>query len=128
VQDTEVDTVKKKDLERFKELLKTQRLDLIDKARKTLEQDMALDVNELPDDMDFATSQSDQGMILRLRGREKMLLKKIEAALKRIQDGEFGVCEECGDDIGSKRIEARPVTTHCIECKTEQEAREKMYL
>ncbi len=120
--------MKKKDLEKFKARLADPPAELIDKARKTLEQDMALDVNELPDDMDFATSQSDQGMILRLRGREKTLLKKIDGALKRLEVGEFGICDECGDDIGLKRLEARPVTTLCIECKTEQERRERLYV
>ena len=120
--------MKKKELERFRSQLETQREELVGKARKTLEQDMALDVNELPDDMDFATSQSDQGMVLRLRGREKTLLKKIDEALKRIEDGEFGICEECGDDIGTKRLEARPVTTLCIRCKEDQERKEKLYV
>ncbi len=120
--------MKKKDQEKFKALLQNQRLELIEKARKTLEEDMAMDVNELPDDMDFATSQSDQGMILRLRGREKTLLKKIDAALKRIEAGEFGICVECMDDIGIKRLEARPVTSLCIECKTEQEREERLYV
>jgi DnaK suppressor protein len=120
--------VKKMDIERIRKELEDQRADLVDKARKTLQQDMALDVNELPDDMDFATSQSDQGMILRLRGREKTLLKKIDATMRRIDAGEFGVCEECGEDINVKRMEARPVTTLCIQCKTEQEREERLYV
>jgi DnaK suppressor protein len=124
----EESAVKKKDLEKFRTLLESQKLDLVEKARRTLEQDMAVDVAELPDDMDFATTQSDQGMTLRLRGREKTLLKKIEEAIKRIDAGEFGICEECGDDIGVARLEARPVTTLCIQCKTEQERREKLYV
>jgi len=124
----EESAVKKKELEKFRSLLETQKVDLVEKARRTLEQDMAVDVAELPDDMDFATTQSDQGMTLRLRGREKTLLKKIEEALKRIDGGEFGICEECGDDIGIKRLEARPVTTLCIQCKSEQERREKLYV
>lgn len=120
--------MKKKDLERFREILQGQQRDLIEKAKKTLEQEMELDVNELPDDMDFATTQSDQGMVLRLRGREKTLLKKIQEALARIDAGEFGICEECGEEIGQKRLEARPVTTLCIQCKSEQERREKLYV
>ena len=120
--------MKKKDLLRFKTLLEAQKSDLIDKAKKTLLEDMALDVNELPDDMDFATSQADQGIMLRLRGREKTLLKKIEEAIQRINEGEFGICEDCGEEISAKRLEARPVTTLCIRCKEEQERREKMYV
>lgn len=120
--------MKKKDIERIRTGLEEQRAELVDKARKTLQQDMALDVNELPDDMDFATSQSDQGMILRLRGREKTLLKKIDGTLRRIDSGEFGICEECGEEINAKRMEARPVTTLCIQCKTEQEREERLYV
>jgi DnaK suppressor protein len=120
--------VKKTELNKFRKLLTEQRVELLEKAKKTLEQDMALDVNELPDDMDFASTQSDQGITLRLRGREKTLLKKIDDALKRIETNEFGICEECGEDISSKRLEARPVTTLCIRCKQEQERKEKMYV
>lgn len=120
--------MKKKDLERFAALLQQQKRELLDKARKTLMEDMALDVNELPDDMDFASSQADQGILLRLRGREKTLLKKIDEAIMRIGEGEFGVCEDCGEDIHLKRLEARPVTTLCIRCKEEQERKERLYL
>lgn len=120
--------MKKTELNKFRKLLTEQRVELLEKAKKTLEQDMALDVNELPDDMDFASTQSDQGITLRLRGREKTLLKKIDDALKRIETNEFGICEECGEDISSKRLEARPVTTLCIRCKQEQERKEKMYV
>jgi DnaK suppressor protein len=120
--------VKKKDLNRMAELLQQQKRELLDKARKTLMEDMAMDVNELPDDMDFASSQADQGLMLRLRGREKTLLKKIEGALKRIGEGDFGVCEDCEEDIHFKRLEARPVTTLCIGCKEEQERKERLYL
>ena len=117
----------KKESQHFREMLVVQKRELIEKARRTLEQDMALDVNELPDDMDFASTQADQSVTLRLRGREKTLLKKIEEALNRIDTGEFGVCEECGEDITMKRLEARPVTTLCIQCKQEQEQKEKLY-
>ncbi len=115
------------ELATFREMLLDQKRQLVENARKTLESEIALDVNELPDDMDFASTQVDQGITLRLRGREKILLKKIEEALQRIDAGEFGVCEECSEDIGTKRLEARPVTTLCIRCKQEQERKEKLF-
>jgi len=63
--------------------------------------------------------------MLRLRGREQKLLKKIDEAIVRIDEGSYGICESCGGQISLKRLEARPVTTLCIECKTEQEENEK---
>jgi DnaK suppressor protein len=80
----------------------------------------------LPDLGDQATAEADQNFILRLREREQKLLKKIEEAIDRINEGNFGICESCGGDISLKRLKARPVTTLCIECKTKQEAEEKI--
>lgn len=80
----------------------------------------------LPDLGDQATAEADQNFILRLREREQKLLKKIEEAIERINEGTFGICESCGGDISLKRLKARPVTTLCIECKTKQEAEEKI--
>lgn len=79
-----------------------------------------------PDLGDQASVETDRNFELRLRGREQRLLKKIDEALERIEKDTFGICESCGDTIGLKRLEARPVTTMCINCKTEQEADEKM--
>jgi DnaK suppressor protein len=63
--------------------------------------------------------------LLRMRDRERKLLSKIDEAVARIQDGSYGLCEECGGAIGIERLKARPVTTLCIDCKSSQEAREK---
>jgi DnaK suppressor protein len=79
-----------------------------------------------PDLGDQASAETDRSFMLRLRGREQKLLKKIEDAIDRIDTGEYGICDICGDEIGIKRLEARPVTTMCIECKTEQEEDEKL--
>jgi DnaK suppressor protein len=78
-----------------------------------------------PDMGDQASAETDMNFMLRLRGRERRLLKKIEEALDRIENGSFGICEDCGNEIDFKRLEARPVTTMCIECKTMQEEEEK---
>ncbi len=78
-----------------------------------------------PDPTDRATLESDRNFMLRIRDRERKLILKIREALQRIEDGSFGICESCGDDIGTERLEARPVTTLCIECKRKQEAGER---
>jgi len=74
-----------------------------------------------PDPADRATMESDRNLTLRIRDRERKLKKKIEEALARVEDGTFGICEECEETIGFKRLEARPVTTLCINCKADQE-------
>lgn len=79
-----------------------------------------------PDLGDQATAEIDRNFMLRLKGRERKLLKKIDEAIERIDEGIFGICEKCGEEINIKRLEARPVTTMCIECKTLQEEEEKL--
>src|SRR6266550_2110587 len=75
--------------------------------------------------MDLASSEYIQSFEFRLRGREKSLLSKLDLALKKIEDGSFGVCEICEEPIGKKRLEARPETTLCIKCKEDQEREER---
>jgi len=79
----------------------------------------------VPDPTDRASIESERSFELRIRDRERKLIKKIRKALERIDDGSYGLCEECGEEIGEKRLEARPVTTLCIECKSKQEQEEK---
>lgn len=117
----------KKDLERFKELLKNKRLALIKNAKKTLNEDMALDSNDLPDEMDLASSEYLQSFTFRLRGRERTFLAKIDKALQKLDAGTFGICERCEEEISLKRLEARPETTLCIRCKEEQEREERQF-
>jgi DnaK suppressor protein len=78
-----------------------------------------------PDPTDRATLESDRNFMLRIRDRERKLIMKIREALQRIEDGTFGLCESCGDEIGIERLKARPVTTLCIDCKRKQEANER---
>jgi DnaK suppressor protein len=78
-----------------------------------------------PDMGDQASAETDMNFMLRLRGREQRLLKKIDEALERIENESFGICDDCGNEIDLKRLMARPVTTMCIECKTIQEEEEK---
>jgi DnaK suppressor protein len=120
-------TMNKATLKKFRTLLTDKRDEILKKAKQTLEQDMALDTDDLPDEMDLASSEYLQSFTFRLRGREKTFLDKIEKALKKIDEGTFGVCEECGEEISVKRLEARPETTLCIRCKEDQERMEKDY-
>ena len=117
----------KQQLKKFKQLLTEKRDEIVKKAKQTLEEDMALDANDLPDEMDLASSEYLQSFTFRLRGREKVFLDKIDQALRKIEDGSFGVCEECGEEISVKRLEARPETTLCIRCKEDQERMERDY-
>ncbi len=116
-----------KDLKRFKTMLEESRESLLQSAKRTLLEEASFDTDDLPDEIDLASSEYNQSMVFRLRDREKFLLKKIEKALSRIEEGTFGICERCEEDINAKRLEARPVTTLCIRCKEEQEKKEKSY-
>ena len=107
-----------------KELMK-QREELLSEAEQTINSKLGADKQSFPDPTDQATAELDNNFMLRLRGREQKLLKKIDEAIARIDEGSYGICESCGGQIGLKRLEARPVTTLCIECKTEQEENEK---
>ena len=119
------EALKKSDLKRFKKILEEKREALVTAARESLQQDMTLDTNDLPDEMDLASSEYLQSFEFRLRGREKSLLSKLDLALKKITDGTFGICEICEEPIGKKRLEARPETTLCIKCKEDQEREER---
>jgi DnaK suppressor protein len=79
-----------------------------------------------PDPTDRASLESDRNFLLRIRDRERKLILKIEEALDRIEKGTFGICEVCGEEISEERLQARPVTTLCIDCKTEEEEKEKI--
>jgi DnaK suppressor protein len=108
----------------FREFL-TQRLqELLNRADNTVT-GMTNQKENFPDPTDRASLEADRNFMLRIRDRENKLIKKIKKALDRIEDGSFGICESCGEDISIERIKARPVTTQCIECKTKQEAMEK---
>ena len=119
--------MKKKDLKRFREILLEKRDEIIANAKKTLSDDMTLDTDDLADEMDLASSEYLQSFTFRLRGREKTFLRKIDHALAKIDEGTFGICEECDEPIHPKRLEARPETTLCIRCKEDQERIEKAY-
>ena len=116
--------MEKKDIEFFKKLLTNRLEDLLSRADETVS-GMTEQRESFPDPTDRASLEEDRNFMLRIRDRENKLIKKIKTALKRIENNTFGICDKCGDDISFKRINARPVTTQCIECKTKGEAAEK---
>ena len=108
----------------FKDVLLKRLDELYSEAEKTVA-GMTDNEENFPDPTDRATLESDRNFMLRIRDRERKLIVKIREALQRIEEGHFGQCDECGDDIGIDRLTARPVTTLCIECKRKQEAQER---
>lgn len=115
----------KKQKAHFKKLL-TERLDtLLAEAYRTVT-GMTDQGDNFPDPTDRASLESDRNFTLRIRDRERKLIKKIKDALERLEDGTFGICEQCGEDISEERLKARPVTTLCIDCKKKQEVEEKL--
>ncbi len=116
--------MKKKDVQYFKEFLTERLEELLGHADDTVS-GMTAPKENFPDPTDRASLEADRNFMLRIRDRENKLIKKIKKALERIDNGTFGICEKCGEDISIKRLKARPVTTQCIECKTKEEAVEK---
>ena len=116
--------MKKKDVDYFKNFLNNRLKELLSHADDTVS-GMTQPKENFPDPTDRASLESERNFMLRIRDRENKLIKKIRSALDRIENGTFGVCEECGENISIKRLKARPVTTQCIDCKTKEEASEK---
>ena len=112
-------------MEKFKKLLTQQKDNLLKNARRTLSGDIHLDPDDFPDEIDTASSEMNLAFQGRLRERERGLISKINQALDKIEDGVYGECESCGEQISLKRIQARPVAELCIDCKAEQEQLER---
>lgn len=116
--------MKKKDLDFFKKYLENRLQELLSQADDTVSGMTSANEN-FPDPTDRASLEADRNFLLRIRDRESKLIKKIKQALERIENGTYGICESCGEEISVKRLKARPVTTQCIECKAKEEALEK---
>lgn len=117
-------TLREKKMQEIKKILIAQKEALLDEAEEALNKLPGQTV--FPDLGDQATAETERSFMLRLRGRERRLLKKIDEAIERIEQGTFGICDRCGNEIDIRRLEARPVTTMCIECKIQQEEEEKL--
>ena len=110
-----------KDIQLFRDMLNCMSEEILQKGQATID-DMNESVEVYADPADRATAESDRALTLLLRDRERKLIKKIQQAITRIDDGTFGACFECGEDISIARLKARPMTTLCVDCKSKQEA------
>jgi DnaK suppressor protein len=117
----------KTEQEEFRAILLEKKQRLISQAKETLDRDMVLDPDDRMDEVDQASSEYMQTFSLRLRGRERFLMDKIEIALRKIDEGVFGVCDECEEPISLPRLQARPEAPLCIQCKEAQEKEEAVY-
>ena len=113
-------------LEHFRDILQTWKKDLMQEVDRTVLH-MQDEASNFPDPNDRATQESEFSLELRTRDRERKLIRKIEEALNRIEDGSYGYCVETGEEIGVKRLEARPVATLCVEAQERRERRERQY-
>ncbi|MCM2322738.1 MAG: TraR/DksA family transcriptional regulator [Oligoflexia bacterium] len=113
----------KERVKKFKRIFEAQRRSLLFNDR-VLRDDFSVCGDDRFDEIDQATTDMEQSMRMRLRNRETLYIKKVEEALRRIEEGTFGECEECGEDIEYRRLEARPTATLCVGCKEEQERKE----
>lgn len=111
-------------IEYFTELLEGQLNELLNKADTAIVELLSSEETSA-DPLDRASNDTDRTLSLRIRDRESKLIRKIKRALRSIEEGTFGICEECGEEIAINRLKARPVTTLCIDCKTRMEAFEK---
>ena len=116
---------KQEKMQAYKQMLNQKINELLGEAGKTVSE-MTNGKENYPDPNDRASLESDRNFELRIRDRERKLIMKMQEAIKRIEDGTFGICEVCGGPISEKRLMARPVTTLCIDCKTKQEKMEKL--
>ncbi len=114
----------KKQQEKFIKLLEDMKGDIITDVEQTLNE-MTSHSGNIPDPNDRASVESDRSFELRIRSRERKLMSKVDEAIARIEEGSYGVCDSCGEDITIQRLEARPVAKFCIDCKTKQEQKEK---
>ena len=116
----------KPQLNHFKKLLLAWKQQLEIEAEETVKH-LKTDSNNLADPNDRATQESEFGLELRTRDRERKLLRKIQVSLVKIDEGTFGYCEETGEEIGLKRLEARPVATYTLEAQERREITEKQF-
>jgi DnaK suppressor protein len=112
--------------EYFRTKLQNWKEDILRESRETLAH-LQDDNNILPDLADRASTETDRSLELRTRDRQRKLISKIDAALKRIDDGTYGYCEETGEPISLRRLDARPIATLSIEAQERHERRERVY-
>ena len=113
--------MEKRDAERCRAILVTQRESISKNATRVRKGELEHDQDDCPDEMDMALAEASVAHAGRIRERESTLLSEIDEALERIEQGDYGECTSCGEEIGLERLRARPVAEFCIACKDEQE-------
>ena len=119
--------LRKSQITQFKKWLLDERARILKQSLRVGSSPVGVEQEDLSDEMDHASSEVNQAMTFRLKDRERFLLSKIDKALSRIEKGEYGICTDCGNPIEIKRLEARPVTDLCINCKEDRERVERSY-
>lgn len=122
--DNERGPIDREKLEFYRKLLQAQMEDLDKEAENAVVGMTEVD-GSLADPTDRAALESDRNFLLRIREREGRLISKIQEAILRIDQGSFGICESCGEDISEERLAARPVATLCVDCKKQEESKQK---
>ena len=112
-------------IEELKNLLLQRREEVIQRIQHFVEGDTLKVSSDVGDEVDIADLEMEREKLLRLRERETRYLRKVEYALRKIEEGTYGICENCGEPIGYERLKARPVAIYCIRCKEMLEAQEE---
>jgi len=116
----------KEDLLKFKNHFLTEKMMILEN-QKTTQKMLSEKTEALSDEIDLITLEQQNSFDLRMQSRTDQFLKKIEAALSRIHNGTFGICDDCSSSIGIKRLQARPTSTLCFDCKEAQEKNETLF-
>ncbi len=120
-------SIDRETLMKFKTIFEEQKRNLL-YTHEVINENFHISQDDFFDEVDLTSSELETSMRMRLRNREALYLKKIEESLRRIADGTFGECQGCGDEIELKRLEARPTTALCVDCKEEEERREHVHI
>ncbi len=116
---------RRRDAERCRAILLMQRDSILENATRVRKGELEIDRDDFPDEMDMSLAESSLSFVGRIRERESKLLSRIEEALERIDQGDYGECTSCGEEIEVRRLLARPVARLCIMCRDEQELLER---
>ncbi len=120
--------LKKKEIQELRAILESEREKVINHVKKLSEAQELMDTNlNAGDTADLANIEVNQNSLSKIGSRELKLIKKIDDSLRKMDEGSYGICEECGEPIPYKRLLVRPVAKLCIECQTQKELREKRY-
>ena len=118
----------KKDLAKFRKLLLEERQRLLNNSATSRKRDFTISVDDLADESDQTSSELSQGVVFTLREKEQRMLANIDMALERMEEGTYGLCEDCEEPIGKKRLELFPTANLCVAHQEEAEKKKKFYV